>query len=244
MKISVITICYNAEKELHATFESVRKQDQACFEYVVIDGASNDASQTLFSESEDIIDLLISEPDEGIYDAMNKGMANSKGDYFWFMNAGDTFYSSDTIRLVHQKLAQGNLRGIYGDAMLVDANYRELGLRRGSAPSTLQTGSLKFGMDVCHQAFVVHRDCAPEYDLQYKIAADIDWMIKILKSCGPFHKHDIIYCNFLEGGFSSEVFRKSWKERFRVLTKHYGLFPNLMNHLYISMRFLVQKLKS
>ena len=241
--ISVITVCFNAKKELSETFRSVREQDSNLFEYVIIDGDSKDGSKELFESNADIIDVLISEADQGIYDAMNKGMKNSKAPFLWFMNAGDLFYEADTVKKVCEHLKLSGAWASYGDAMLIDVDHNQLGLRRGSAPRELGFKSLKYGMEVCHQAFVVHRDCVSDYSLDYKISSDIDWMLRILKKCGPFQKHEAIYCNFLIGGISSNIYRKSWKERYKVLSSHYGLLPNFFNHIIISLRYILQKLK-
>ena len=97
MKLSVITICYNDRNGLLKTLESVKSQSSHDFQYIVIDGASKDGSADLLTEYASVIDYSVSESDKGIYNAMNKGIREAKGEYCLFMNAGDTFYANDTV---------------------------------------------------------------------------------------------------------------------------------------------------
>ena len=233
-KISVITVCYNAVETLPATLNSIREQSSADFEFVVVDGASNDGTLVLLEENSELIDRMVSESDKGIYHAMNKGITLAQGEYLWFLNAGDTFHDKNTVEdLIEEMGSRSSSSIFYGDAMLIDEKGAELGLRRGSAPEKLNWQSLRLGMDVCHQAFLIKRTICPSYDTTYRIAADIDWMIRVLKQSREVEKTNLIFCNFLIGGMSSKVFYKSWMERYKVLRKHYGFWKNLGNHVRI-----------
>ena len=238
-RISIITVCYNAVETLPATLKSIEEQSSDEFEFVVVDGSSNDGTLLLLEEHSGLIDRMISEPDKGIYDAMNKGIKLSRGKFLWFLNAGDSFHDSSTIDSLFRKMNLNPEAAIfYGDAMLVDQNRKELGLRRGSAPGKLNLESLQFGMDVCHQAFLVKRDVCQLYYTSYPLAADIDWMIRILKQSGEVSKTYLIFCNFLVGGMSSENIYRSWIDRYKVLRKHFGFWRNLKNHFRITSRTL------
>ena len=110
---------------------------------------------------------------------MNKGLAAATGDYVWFMNAGDLIYSPQTTEKI---FASGQLASIYyGEAMIVDSAYREVGLRRLRPPEKLTWKSFKKGMLVCHQAILVRRDITVPFDPQYRHSADYDWVLKALK---------------------------------------------------------------
>lgn len=96
--VSIVTVCYNAADMLSKTIESVSAQSYENIEYIIIDGASTDGTKQIIQNNIEHIDKFISEKDNGIYDAMNKGTANSSGEWIIFMNAGDTFYDRDTIK--------------------------------------------------------------------------------------------------------------------------------------------------
>ncbi|SUB76476.1 PGL/p-HBAD biosynthesis glycosyltransferase Rv2957/MT3031 [Porphyromonas endodontalis] len=130
IKISLITICYNAESTLLPTLESVARQTYPHIEYIVVDGASRDNSldlvRSICPEA-----LITSEPDRGLYDAMNKGICRATGDYIWFLNAGDSLRRETTVQEVVEAIEQGSAPDIvYGDTMIVDEERKELGLRR------------------------------------------------------------------------------------------------------------------
>ena len=123
---------------------------------------------------------LVSEPDSGLYDAMNKGLKLATGDYVWFLNAGDQVYASDTV----ENMVDG-LRGmpdvIYGGTMIIDEQQHEIGDRRLKPPEKLSWKSFRQGMVVCHQSLIVRREIAPDYNLEYRLSADIDWAIRASK---------------------------------------------------------------
>jgi hypothetical protein len=125
----------------------------------------------------------------------------------------------------------------YGHAMVVNLDGRELGLRQPLPPAQLSWKSLQWGMSVCHQAFVIKRSLALPYDLQYRICADIDWMIRCLKQAPVTVHTGGLVCRFLADGLSSTHRKKAWKERYLVLRKHYGWLTNIINHLYIVLRY-------
>ena len=161
IKISLITICYNAESTLLPTLESVARQTYPHIEYIVVDGASRDNSldlvRSICPEA-----LITSEPDRGLYDAMNKGICRATGDYIWFLNAGDSLRGETTVQEVVEAIEQGSAPDIvYGDTMIVDEERKELGLRRLRPPHNLRKKDFLRGMLVCHQAFVVARRIVP-----------------------------------------------------------------------------------
>lgn len=270
--LSIITVTFNCRDLLPRTLESVQEQSFPGIEHVIVDGASTDGTLDLIRAHADRLGSWVSEPDKGIYDAMNKGLHMARGEYVLFLNAGDTFFSKDTVGEVFassagpvgsagSKNAPGpenapgseNMAGsegsagstraarpdiYYGQTKIVDAHGRIVGDRRLRAPEQLNWKSFRYGMLVCHQSFIVRRELAPEYDLTWRICADIDWCIRCMKAARTIHNtHRYISC-FLEGGFSRQQQRKAWRERFAIMRNHYGLGSTLLSHLYIIFRFL------
>ena len=180
-RISIITICYNASHTISRTLRSIQAQTYNDLEYLVIDGASRDNTldlvRTLAPRA-----LVHSERDQGIYDAMNKGLSHATGDYIWFINAGDALPSPTTVGEIVGEACLNGARPdiIYGDTRLIDSEGRDLGLRRLRPPHSLTWESFRDGMLVCHQAFIVRRAIAPKYNLRYRFSSDVDWCIRCL----------------------------------------------------------------
>lgn len=239
--LSIITVTYNAGSVLQRTLDSVAAQDYPHIEHVLIDGASKDNTLELLGAHAVQLPraVLLSEPDKGLYDAMNKGLARATGDYVLFLNAGDEL--ADSHILTEMFASEPGADVYYGHALLVDLDGQPHGLRKPLPPDKLDWKSLQRGMSVCHQAFVVRRNLAVTYDLSYRICADIDWMIRTLKQVRTAHYTGNVVCRFLMDGLSSNRRKQAWWERYKVLEKHYGKFPNLLNHLYIAVRFFVRK---
>jgi hypothetical protein len=110
-------------------------------------------------------------------------------------------------------------------------------------PNQLKWQDFRFGMLVCHQAFIAKRSLSPLFDLEYKLSSDIDWEIQVLKNSQLIHKSADPICNYLMGGASVQNLKRSWNERYEVLKKHFGFFNNLLNHVIILSRGLIFALK-
>ena len=137
---SIITITYNAVRLVEQTLLNVLSQSYPNIEYIVIDGGSTDGTVDIIRRYESGLAYWVSEPDKGIYDAMNKGLQKATGDYVSFINAGDTLCSSDTVQSVVSKLQKRKALPdiIYGETNIVDEERRSLGLRRLRAPRKLR----------------------------------------------------------------------------------------------------------
>lgn len=229
--ISVITVCYNAEHEIVATLQSVKEQTFTEYEYIIIDGASKDKTLEVISQSSVTPTHLISERDKGIYDAMNKALALAKGEYLMFLNAGDSLYSSDTLQRIAEVAKNENPDVIYGDTAIVDADRNYLHPRKLRPPKNLTSSSFKNGMLVCHQAFLPKRQLAMPYDMAYRFSADFDWCVKILGKSKKCTQIDGFIVNYLQEGATTRNHIKSLKERFRIMSKHYGLFTTIFKHV-------------
>ncbi|MGZ4157095.1 MAG: glycosyltransferase family 2 protein [Bacteroidia bacterium] len=178
-KISIITVVFNGKTLIERTIKSVLSQTYTNIEYIIIDGASSDGTLEIAEKYQHEIALILSGKDNGIYDAMNKGLKNATGDYVLFLNAGDELYSMDTLTKVFSMSADADV--YYGNTAVVDSSGKELGDRRLTPPENLTWRSLKFGMCVSHQSFIAKRSLCDLYNLNYKISSDIDWVISILK---------------------------------------------------------------
>jgi glycosyltransferase involved in cell wall biosynthesis len=239
-KLSVITVNYNNLVGLERTFQSVFAQSRFdAIEYIVMDGGSNDGSKELIEQHAGKIRFWVSERDNGLYHAMNKGMQRATGDYLWFMNSGDAMFDRESAAQAIEAAEKG-AAFIYGDTMFIQPDGREIGLMSRVTPKKLPEAAgphtFRFGMNICHQSVVVRRDLAPPYDESYRMVADIDWIIRILKqrpvsACtpGPLARFEL-------GGISQQRIRSSWKERFRVLSHHYGLIPTVFRHGWLFLR--------
>lgn len=230
--ISIITISYNAEAVIFPTLQSVEAQTYPYIEYLVIDGASSDGTVSLVKRISSKA-KIISEPDRGIYDAMNKGLCLAKGDYIWFLNAGDSLPTPQTVAevvsLIESKEPQPDI--IYGDTMIVNAQRKELHLRRLRPPRNLTKAHFINGMLVCHQAFIVRKDIVLPYDLRYKLSADYDWCLRMLERSQSTQQIDAVIAHYLEGGISQKRHWESLRERFTIMRNHFGLLPTIGKHV-------------
>lgn len=236
-KISIITVTFNNVKNLQKTIYSISQQLYSAIEFIIVDGKSTDGTFELIENNGDIIDKWISEPDKGIYDAMNKGLRMATGDYVWFINAGDEIFTTTTISEIF-KNADVFADVYYGQTMVIDEKGNEIGLRRLKPPQNLTWKSYQFGQLVSHQSFIAKRELAPFYDLKYNHSADTDWQIKILKRSGIIVNSHRILSRYLKGGQSSRTIFPSLKERFIIMIKNYGLIKTILNHFIIGIKFL------
>ena len=240
ISISVITVCYNAAKELRHTLQSVASQTYPHIQYIVVDGASTDSSLELIKEYQTDIDLLISEPDSGIYDAMNKGIKVATGDYLCFMNAGDTFHSPTTLADLFAQIHRPLPDVIYGETNIVDERRHFLCPRRLKTPKQLTYQSFLSGMVVCHQSFYPRRALVPYYNLTYRFSSDFDWCLNILAKATQTYNSQMVLTDYLAEGTTTRNHRASLKERFRIMTHHYGWLKTLLAHFYFALRALVK----
>ena len=215
----IITITYNAESVIRPTLESVKWQSFTDFEHIIIDGASKDATVAI-AQNEGVPDIKIfSEPDKGLYDAMNKGIRRATGKYLIFLNAGDAFHDWNTLSKIADK-SKSNPDIIYGQTQLVNANREFVAMRHLTAPRNLTFDSFKHGMLVCHQAFIAKRDIVEEYDLQYRFSADYEWCLRCLKTMKSSAFIDEVLIDYLTDGLTDKNHKASLKERYHIMCKY------------------------
>ncbi|MDO5035703.1 MAG: glycosyltransferase family 2 protein [Porphyromonas sp.] len=239
--ISIITICFNCKEQLRRTIASVSSQTYPEVEYIVVDGGSTDGSLQIIEEAHQagIVTRYISEPDHGIYDAMNKGLRMATMDYLCFMNAGDTFHSPETLSKALGAISPNSYPTvIYGETNLVDHEGQFIKRRELRAPKKLTASSFRKGMLVCHQSFYALRSRAPLYDESYRFSADYDWCLKILEQPGcTTHNTQLVLTDYLHEGLTTQNRWVSLKERFEIMKRHYGILPTLLSHLYFLLRY-------
>ena len=242
-KFSIITVTYNAEAVLDDTIQSVVSQTYKEIEYIIVDGGSKDRTMQIARRYQDKISVLISEPDKGLYDAMNKGIRQSTGDYVCFLNAGDQLHEDDTLFHIVQTLHGKELPDvIYGDTDIVDGEGHFLHKRRLSPPEQLTWKSFKQGMLVCHQAFFFFSTLAKNtpYNLKYRFSADFDWCVRIMKQSNVLHNTHLTIIDYLNEGMTTQNHKASLKERFWIMSRHYGFFNTVFHHLWFVIRLFVK----
>lgn len=229
-KISIITVVYNAGNLLESTIQSVINQTYLNIEYIIVDGGSTDGTLDIIRKYENKITRWITEKDQGLYDAMNKGIKLATGDFVWFMNAGDLIPCDKTLAC-----ALRNYKGedvLYGETVMLNESFESQGLRSyKKLPDRLTWHSMKKGMVVCHQSMLVRRELAPEFDLNHPYSGDIDWTIRLLKKTDKTLNTHTILSKFLAGGVSSKKRKASLIDRFKILKKHFGLFATILVHI-------------
>lgn len=239
--LSIITVVYNNVAHVERTLQSVLNQTYGPIEYIVIDGGSTDGTLDVIHRYESRISKVISEPDKGIYDAMNKGLRLATGEYVLFMNSGDEIYSPDTVNQVFATDVDADI--YYGETEMFNECWESLGRRRHRTPKQLKHSSFRFGMSVSHQAIYIRRDITDFYDTRYQLSADIDWILSALKRARKVVNVNQYVAKYLVGGMSKKKHRQSLIERFQIFTKHYGLVSNVLNHLVIAKNLAAYFLK-
>ena len=261
MTITYVTITYQASKVLQRTLDSVLEQDYPEITHLIIDGASTDGTIEMvndYIERSNAADnghkvLLMSEPDNGIYDAMNKGLRSLDGDYVCFLNAGDFLPASDTVSRIitsltsHLSPLTSPLPAVmYGDTDIVDGEGRFLHHRRLAPPENLTWKSFRYGMLVCHQAFYARTDfaIATPYNQKYRYSADVDWCIRIMKAAAkenvPLLNLHMVVANYTEEGQTTLHHRESLLERYKVMESHYGRVSTFLMHCWFAVRSIVK----
>ena len=255
--ITIATVTYNAEATLGRTLRSVAAQDYARIEHLIIDGCSTDHTLSLVQryveENQARHSIrLVCEPDSGLYDAMNKALLGATGDYIVFLNAGDCLHSTDTISALAQqtgwvKREQRHPAILYGDTHIVDADGKFRRRRRLTPPEQLTPDTFRNGMRVCHQSFYVRTDLAREelYDLRYRYSADFDWCVRLIRKATlrrlRIVNTHLVLTDYLSEGMTTSNQRASLRERFRIMTRHYGWTSTILHHIWFVVRAIIKR---
>lgn len=220
MKFSVITICYNEEKNITKTIESVLSQISVDFEYIICDGKSTDATVEIARsyitkfKSKGVDYKIYSEKDGGIYFAMNSGIDRANGDYVMFLNAGDRLYDSNVLTEMSEKIEGQSPEVVYGDCLRID--------RCAGRVFKADHTNLKQGMSLAHPSTLVRSDVIKtnKFNTSYKIAADYNMFLDLYVMGVEFVHIDLIVSRFYSGGISTVQKVKTIKESCAIQKQH------------------------
>lgn len=249
MKISVITVTYNALPALRRTVDSVLAQDYSDFECIVIDGGSSDGTPAFLERNAEKITRWVSEPDSGIYEAMNKGVRMAEGDFCIFMNAGDLFVNNYVLERVAPHLDGSDI--VLGNELLVNEQGRICGLTPAKGAFTDHNLFLK---SVCHQATFIRRNVLLDHPYDESLRMVSDWKFileRYLDKTYIFKTVNQDICFFFQGGITDKHKETGYKERNHVLAsypryteKHPFYFINrLVLRVWSHMRMIVKRYK-
>lgn len=240
-QLSIITVVYNGKEHIAPTIESVIGQNFDRIDYIIIDGSSNDGTLEIIESYKVKYPIhLLSEPDRGIYDAMNKGLNIAKGEYVLFLNAGDELASSDILSTIFKDSTNADI--YYGETNILNTDRRIIGTRTEltsrKLPAQLKKKDFLNGQVVSHQSFMPKRALCELYNLKYKCSADIDWMLKIISNSKRIVNVNQPVSNYLQGGISDRLLLRCWWERFSILLRHFNSWQVFISHIKFVERFL------
>ncbi len=225
MKISIITSCFNREKTIRDSIESVLRQDYTDIEYIIIDGASSDRTTQIIKEYINNISLFISEPDKGMYEGINKGIKRATGDIIGLLHSDDILYSPHTITHIAELFKKTNSDLIYGNGLFVDSNDLNKIVRKWiSGP--FNRNKVKRGWLPLHPTVYIRKECFKKlgyYDESFKIAADSDFLVRYLyKNILDVSYIDEYIVKMRMGGASTDLQKttQKWKEDIRMYKRH------------------------
>lgn len=225
IKISVITVCLNSEKLIEKTIQSVINQKYSNIEYIIIDGGSTDNTLNIIEKYNSHINVLVSEKDDGIYYAMNKGIKLATGDLIYFLNCGDYLYNNSVFEAVAREYAEENLSDIiYGDIICYEDHYSKYYFGpRNNIVEIIPRG-------INHQSMFTKKNVFEKcgcFDTEYKIFSDFDWLLRcIIQHKINISKMNIPIAYYLMGGVSEKHIKKFMYEKYEIIAKYTGL-----NHL-------------
>ena len=217
--ITIITVAYNAVKDIENTILSVLNQTYPNIEYIIIDGGSTDGTLDIIKKYEGKISYWVSEPDKGIYDAMNKGALKATGEWLNFMNAGDTFYNQQVLEKVFKDNDWSDTDVIYGDVII---KY----LKKTKLKKPLFLEKIERQMAFCHQGSFVRTMLQKQYlfNTTYKISADYNFFHQLYIEGKHFHYLNFVIAKFLFGGLSSNAITKMFVESWHIAGTKYNNF--------------------
>lgn len=237
MKVSVITVCKNAQDTIEETIKSIVSQTYKNIEYLIIDGKSTDKTLDIIDKYKSRINTFISEPDDGIYYAMNKGIRKSTGEIVYFLNAGDLFFRKGTVSKIVKLFKSKKVDIIYGDIILFDPHSP-----KNNVVKCYRHVDKVFlaHWSIYHQALFAKKSVFDKYgafDTKYKLAADYEWLLRlIIKQKLPSLYTNQIIAMYLLGGISQRSLGRFYKERFKVLFSYFSIPQILLYNLLMKLR--------
>lgn len=218
MKVSIITVNFNNKAGLEETIKSVASQNPELYEYIIIDGGSSDGSVDVIKEYAQYIHYWVSEKDNGIYHAMNKGIAAATGDYCNFLNSGDIYHDSQVL----SRLAQTGIMGGVNIGNVININEKTGRKTQWLSPQKMTMKSL-FISTPNHQASFFPTNVIKQrgYNLKYRMLGDFDlFMYCLIKENIPYYKLDFLVVDYQLGGFSASNANLYTKERDEIIHEY------------------------
>lgn len=217
-KISIITVCFNADKFIGDNIISVNNQDYANIEHIFVDGSSNDNTVSIIKNMVRTNHTLISEPDMGIYNAMNKGIGLASGEYVIFLNSDDMFSDHNTITKYVETINQNSADIVFSDILFIKRSSKDNIIRTWKA-GNFSKRKLKFGWMPPHPGVLVKSEIFRKFgcfDEKFKISGDYDFLLRVFSN----YEGKIVYLNTVSvimryGGISSRSYKntfRKWKE--------------------------------
>lgn len=235
--VSIITVVYNDQKGITATMNSVCNQTYQAIEYIVIDGGSTDGTKEMIEAYPSGVSMFISEPDHGIYEAMNKGIALATGEIIGIINSGDHF-ETDAVESIVEAMANDPLADVYHGMLRIFTESGQFMQVIGNDSSFLTTGMIE------HPTCFVKKEAYRKFgtfSLEYRSSSDYDFMLRLFEKKAQFHFIESILANFYAGGISSKPI--ALIETIKIRHQH-GLISVMKKNLFISftkLRFALKK---
>ncbi|EGR2422861.1 glycosyltransferase [Vibrio cholerae] len=231
MKVSIITVCYNSAKTLEDTIVSVVSQDYENIEYIIIDGGSTDRTNEIVEKYAGNIDVYLSEKDEGLYDAMNKGIKLAKGDVIGILNSDDFFASKSSVSNLMSGFSQSNVDAVYSDLVYVQADNTNK-ITRLYSSKIFKRSLIKFGLMLPHPTFYAKRSVYEKcgfYKLNYRVAADFEFITRCAVRGMQFKRVPKVTVKMREGGISSRglLWRVHQNSEIVRACRDNGIYTNL-----------------
>lgn len=232
-KISVITVCFNSQETIRDTIESVLLQDYENVEYIIIDGGSNDSTLEIIREYGNRIDILVSEKDEGIYDAMNKGIRLASGDFVGILNSDDVYSSKSVLSKIASAIARNpDVDAVYGDLVYVDRSNLEKIVRSYKAHG-FKPWKMRFGFMLPHPTFYAHRSLFSDhgfYKTDYRVAADFELLSRFISKNVKLLRIPETLVKMRDGGISSTGFWWRVHQNFEIVRacRGNGIYTNIV----------------
>lgn len=223
--ITVVTVVFNGRDLIEKTIQSVIKQTYQNIQYIIIDGGSTDGTLDVIKKYVNKIDYLVSEPDEGIYDAMNKGIANATGDWIYFINAGDSLFSIKTLENLQLDSLSNATDVLYGNFNIIDS---QTGLGTFHNMQKIIDINFLLKSNICHQALIYKTKLFVNFkgfDPTYQICADYDKLLQLFLAGKLIKKINLTICNYLEGGRSRKSYVISSMERLDIINSRLKSLP-------------------
>jgi glycosyltransferase involved in cell wall biosynthesis len=220
-KISIITVVKNDAVSLEKTLASILDLDDELYELIIIDGKSTDETINVLRKYKNLITKLVSEPDSGIYNAMNKGIVFSTCNYLMFLNAGDTLYSAENLK---EALKNSNSTGIFFYSVNIEVTNNKYFIKH--PPKNINWQVLYFKMPVCHQSIIYSLDAFRKYgcfDEQFKIAADYEWILRYFFAGEKIYTKNLVLSNYAIPGYSLINKDKLLIEKLKIVNKYFPL---------------------